>query len=450
MKKLILIITVIIFSEYSFAQEKKYSFSMQEAVKFALDSSYTALNARRDIAKAIKQKWEVTAQGLPQINGEITYRNNIIQPVTLIPAEFFGGAPGTYAPVEFNPRHSANASATLSQLIFDGSYLVGLQAAKVFLEFSENANRKTQIEITKGVINAYGSVLLAEEMVSILEKNKKTVEKTLFETQKIYENGLTEEESVEQLEITLLDLKNRLFNTKQMLEIAKQMFNLSIGLDITIPVNLTDNLEQLTKQNISLTLLEESLNLKSNIDFKIATNRTQQRQLELKREKSNALPSLAAFVNIGTLANENDFTFFDPKQKWYAYSVFGASMKIPLFSSLGRNAKTQRAKIALEQAKTQLTETQQKVKLAFSQAKTQYEFAVKNYQNAKKNLALAERIEHKNQLKFKEGLTGSFELRQAQLQLYTAQQQYYQAMLQVINTKANLESILNTLNTKRN
>ncbi len=450
MKKSILIIAILVISNLTFAQEKKHSFSMQEAIAFALDSNYTALNARRDIAKAIKQKWEVTAQGLPQINGTISYQNNLKQPVTLIPAEFFGGVPGTYAPVEFSPKQSVNASATLSQLIFDGSYLVGLQAAKVFLEFSKNANEKTQIEITKGVINAYGSVLLAEEMVSILEKNKKTIEKTLFETQKIYENGFTEEESVEQLEITLLDLENRLFNTKQMLEIAKQMFNLAIGLDITTPVTLTNTLDELTQQNIQLNLLQTSLTIKNNIDYKIATNLTQQRQLELKREKSNALPNLAAFVNIGTLANGNDFTFTQQNQRWYAYSVLGVSMNIPLFSSLGRSAKTQRAKIALEQANTQLTETQQKIKLAFSQAKAQYEFAVKNYQNAKKNLALAERIEHKNQLKFKEGLTGSFELRQAQLQLYTAQQQYYQAMLQVINTKANLESVLNTPNTTSN
>ncbi len=445
MRNLIVILFVIAIFRTGFTQEKTYSFSLEEAVTFALDSNYTALNARRDIAKAIKQKWEVTAQGLPQINGKITYQNNLKQPVTLIPAEFFGGPPGTFAPVEFSPKQNVNASATLSQLIFDGSYLVGLQAAKVFLQFSKNANQKTQLEIRKGVINAYSSVLLAEEMVTILQKNKETLEKNLFETQQIYQNGFTEEESVEQLEITLLDIKNRLTNTQQMLVIAKQMFNLAIGLDIYTPVQFTDTLEDLTQQNTSLELLDSSLNLEQNIDYKIATNLTQQRQLELKREKSNALPNLSAFINVGTLANGNDFTFLQQDQKWYAFSVFGAAMNIPIFSSLGRSAKTQRAKIALDQANTQLIETEQKIKLAVSQAQSNYRFAIENYQNAKKNLALAERIEHKNQLKFKEGLASSFELRQAQVQLYSAQQNYYQAMLTVINSKTELETVLNKI-----
>ncbi len=443
MKKILILSIFMIYGIVSNAQEKSYSFTLQEAITFSLDSNYTAINARRDIAKAIKQKWEVTAQGLPQVNGKITYQNNLKQIVSLIPAEFFGGPPGTFSPVEFSPQQSVNASATLSQLIFDGSYLVGLQAAKVFLQFSKNANQKTQLEVRKGVINAYGSVLLAEEMVTILKKNKETLEKNLFETQQIYKNGFTEEESVEQLEITLNDIKNRLSNTKQMLQIAKQMFNLALGLNIDTPVSLTDSLESLTQKNTSLQLLETDLTIENNIDYKIATNLTQQRQLELKREKTNALPNLAAFVNLGTLANGNDFTFLNNEQKWYAFSIFGVTMNVPLFSSMGRSAKTQRASIALDQANTQLLETEQKIKLSFLQTKANYQFAIENYNNAKKNLSLAERIEHKNQIKFKEGLASSFELRQAQMQLYSAQQNFYQAMLNVINAKADLETILN-------
>src|SRR5690606_12391168 len=146
-------------------------------------------------AKAIKQKWETTAQGLPQIDGNISYNNNLKQPVTLLPAEITGGEPGTFVPVTFGTKQSANAVATLNQLIFDGSYLVGLKAAKAFLRYSENANEKTRLEVRKSVINAYGSVLLAQELVDIFEKNKTNLEDNLNETRKIYENGLGEEES---------------------------------------------------------------------------------------------------------------------------------------------------------------------------------------------------------------------------------------------------------------
>lgn len=444
MIKRILIVSIILFSFAGFSQEQKnYSFSLEEAILFALDSNYTSINARRDIAKAIKQKWETTAQGLPQISGSATYQNNLKQPVTLLPGELAGGEPGTYLPVTFGTKQNANAVATLNQLIFDGSYLVGLKAAKTFLKYSENYNEKVRLEVRKGVINAYGSVLLSEELVAIFEKNKTNLENNLFETRKIFENGLAEEESVEQLEITLLDIETQLSNAKRSRKIAKQMFNLSLGIDVDTPIMLTDDLDKLADANISLALLDNSINFEENVDFKIANNLVQQRFFENRLEKSKALPTLSAFINYGTSANSEDFTFFNGDQKWYQSSVLGVSLNIPIFSSGMRSAATQRTRIALDQAKTDLENTKQEIKLDLTTAQSNYQFAIENYENSKKNLRLAERIENKNQVKFTEGLSTSFDLRQAQTQLYTAQQQYFQSMLNVINEKANLETVLN-------
>jgi outer membrane protein len=444
MTKKLLIFSLLLSVSSGFSQQQKeYSFSLQEAVTFALDSNYTSINARRDIAKAIKQKWETTASGLPQIDASVSYNNNLKQPVTLLPAEITGGEPGTFVPVTFGTKQNANAVVTLNQLIFDGSYLVGLKAAKSFLRYSENINEKTRLEVRKGVINAYGSVLLAQELVAIFEKNKFNLEENLNETRKIFENGLAEEESVEQLEITLLDIETQLNNARRSQAIAKQMFNLALGIDVEAPVTLTDDLDELADQNISLVLLDASLNIEDNVDYKIAQNLIEQRYFENRLEKSKFLPSLSAFVNYGTSANSDDFTFFNGDQKWFQSSVLGVSLNIPIFSSGMRSAANQRTKIALDQAKTDFEQTQQQIKLDLTTAQSNYQFAIENYENSKKNLALSERIENKNQIKFTEGLSTSFDLRQAQTQLYTAQQQYFQAMLEVINEKANLETVLN-------
>ncbi len=444
MTKKLLIFSFLLCTTLGFSQQQKnYTFSLEEAVTFALDSNYTSINAQRDIAKAIKQKWETTAQGLPQIDGNISYNNNLKQPVTLLPAEITGGEPGTFVPVTFGTKQSANAVATLNQLIFDGSYLVGLKAAKAFLRYSENANEKTRLEVRKGVINAYGSVLLAQELVDIFEKNKTNLEQNLNETRKIYENGLGEEESVEQLEITLLDIETQLNNARRSQAIAKQMFNLALGIDVEAPVTLTDDLDQLANQNISLSLLDSSLKIEENVDYKIAFNLTEQRYFENRLEKSKFLPRLSAFVNYGTSANSDDFSFFNGDQVWYQSSVLGVSLNIPIFSSGMRSAASQRTKIALDQAETDLEQTKQQIKLDLTTAQSNYQFAIENYENSKKNLALAERIEGKNQVKFTEGLSTSFDLRQAQTQLYSAQQQFFQSMLTLINEKANLETVLN-------
>ncbi len=440
MKHLFILIVVFV-SAFAKAQTPK-SFTLEEAVTYALDSNYTAINARRDIAKAIKQKWETTATGLPQINGVFDYNYQIKQPTQLIPAEFSGGPPGTFVPVVFGTQQNATATATLSQLIFDGSYLVGLQAAKTFLEFSENSNEKTQLEVRKGVINAYGSVLLTQESIKILDSNIETLRENLRETRAIFENGFAEEEDVEQLQITLLSLENQRSNTVRMERIAKQMFNLALGLDINMPVLLTQQLDFLARP--ALGLLNDSVNMEQNVDFKIATNLTEQRELELKLEKSKALPRLSGFINLGTFAGRNEFNFFDTGEKWFPSSITGFTLNVPIFSSGMRNARTARAKIALEQSLTQKEETEQQILLGYSRAKSDHELAIDNYNTAQKNIALAERIENKNQIKFKEGISTSFDLRQAQTQLYTVQQELIQSMLQIITTKAELETILNT------
>ena len=147
--------------------KESYSFSLNEAIDHALKNNYSAINASRDIEAAKKKKWETTTIGLPQINASLGYQNNIELQKSLIPAEFFGGAKGEFAEVAFGTRHNMLGSATVSQLLFNGSYLVGLQSAKVYLQISENAKVKTNQEIREMVINSYGNVLLANESIAI-------------------------------------------------------------------------------------------------------------------------------------------------------------------------------------------------------------------------------------------------------------------------------------------
>ncbi|MDG4716037.1 TolC family protein [Winogradskyella marincola] len=448
MRKTLILITCLLASAVGISQEQPTSFTLQEAIDYALENNRQAKNAARDIDAAKKQKWETTATGLPQLSANASYQNNLKQQVSLVPAEFFGGQEGDFAEVVFGTKQNVNATATLNQLVFDGSYLVGLQSAKVFLEISKNAKEKTDLEVRKSVINAYGNVLLSEESVLILEKNIEVLEKNLDETTKIYENGLEEEESVEQLQITLSNLKSNLNNSIRLRGIAYQMFNITLGIDYAAKITLSEDLEQLTQKNISLEDLELDNDVTATVDYKIAENDTKSKELLLKLEKSKALPTLSAYLNGGYLGFSDEFTFLDKEQSWAGFSAFGFNLDIPIFSSGKRSAATQRAKINLEKSKDELTETEQRIKLQIETAKSNYQFAVEDYQNKQENLKLAERIESKNQTKFFEGIGSSFELRQAQTQLYTAQQELLQAMLDVINNKAELETALNTISPK--
>lgn len=423
-----------------------YALSLQEAIVYGLEHNYSSKNAQTDVAIALKQKWEIIAQGLPQISGEINYQNQLIQPTSFIPAQFFDpdAAPGTFAPVQFSPKQNASATATWNQLIFDGSYIVGVQSSKTLLQISENAKVKTDLEVKQAIIEAYGNVILAEESVRILQKNLQTVNKNLNDTQKIFENGLTEEEDVEQLQITALDLETQLNNTIRQLAIAYDMLKLTLGIPIESKLRVTDQLEDLAMQYYDLNLLTASVDPENTIDFRIAQDQANLAETEVKLEKSKALPRLSAFVNYGAAGASNEFTFLSDEQRYFEQSVLGVSLSVPIFSSGMRAARTAQKEMAYQQSLENLEQARNQAKLQMATARNDYQFALDNFATQEKNLGLAERIENKNSIKFFEGIASSFELSEAQTQLYQAQQNYLKAMYEVIANKAALEKALDT------
>ncbi|MBH11736.1 TolC family protein [Leeuwenhoekiella palythoae] len=425
---------------------ESYALSLQEAITYGLENSYDAKNALTDVEIALKQKWEVIAQGLPQISGEVTYQNQFIQPTSFIPAVVFDPSadPGDFIPVQFSQKQSASAVATWNQLIFDGSYIVGVQSAKTLLQISENAKVKTDLEVKQAIIEAYGNVLLAQESVAILQKNIETVNKNLNDTQKIFENGLGEEEDVEQLQITALGLETQLNNTVRQLAIAYDMLKLTLGIPIDSKLMVTDELEDLTMQYYDLNLLTQDINPEQNIDYRIAQDQTNLAETEVKLEKSKALPRLSAYLNYGAAGASNSFTFLSDEQRYFEQSILGVSLTVPIFSSGMRAAKTAQKELAYQQSLEDLERARNQVKLQIATARNDYQFALDNFATQEKNLDLAERIENKNSIKFFEGIASSFELSEAQTQLYQAQQDYLQAMYDVIANKAALEKVLDT------
>lgn len=448
MNKGLILIGLILFQVQLFAQEtttSNKSFSLKEAIDHAVKNNYSAINANRDYQAAKLKKQETTTMGLPQINGNLGYQNTFAIQQQGIEAQNFNPAAPADAidVVGFGLKHNMVGTLTLNQLIFDGSYLVGLESAKTYLKISENAQKKTAQEITELTTNAYGNVLMAEESIKIIERNQKTLEKTLKDTRETYKNGFLEEESVERLQITLTAVKSSLDYANRMKTITSNMLKLLMGIDLNESITLTEKLDVLTTNNIDLALLNENFELQNNIDYQIGKNLEESKRLQLKYEKSKALPSLSAQVNFGYNTFGKEFTMFNSNNRWYNFSNLGVGLNVPIFSSFARQSRTAQAKIAFEQAKTKLIETEQSLKLQYQKAKSDYEYSVAQYNSAKSTLRLAERIENKQSIKFKEGLSTSFEFTEAQNQLFSAQQSYLQTMVDIINKRATLEKIIN-------
>jgi len=418
--------------------------SLEEALAFGEQNNRNIKKASMEIRKAYKDQWSTIAIGLPQISANADYQNFIELPTSLIPAQFFGGNEGEFAEVQFGTPQTMTAGLTLQQLIFDGSYIVGLEASKIFLKISENIFEKTLLEVRKNIVQTYSSVLLARENIDFLEKNKNNLEKNLLELNQLYENGFEEEESVEQIRLTLSGVKTQLRYVNNIERITLDMLKLLMGFPIKSPLILSDNLEKLTNDSLFNFKVPQNLSLDNNIDIKIAENNLLSETLLYRYERSKGLPRLSAFLNGNYTGNSESFTFTQQGQKWFGAALLGINLRIPVFSSLRRSALSQKAKIAMLQAKNDLTETQERILIEVKAAENDYKLAVENYFTNKENLELATRIEKKNQLKYFEGVTSSFELREAQLQLYSAQNNYIKSIQEVIQKKLSLQTILNT------
>ena len=441
--KIHLFLFLILLTGVTQAQNLPESLSLKEAIAFGLTHNRSIINADREIQKAKKEKWKTVATGLPQISSEVNYQNFLEMPVSLVPAEFFGGNPGEFRELTFGTEQNMIGTLKMEQLIFDGSYLVGLQAAKVYLAISENLFEKTNLDVKKMVTNLYSNVLLAKYNIRFLEKNKVSLENNFQEIHQLFRNGFEEEESVEQIQLSLAQTNNQLKYAENLLKIQQEMLKFVIGYPIGTPLKLSDELDDIFNEDLYFESLPNTDNIDNNIDIRIADNNVKSEALKLKLEQSKALPKVNAFINQTYTGNSNEFTFTDIDQKWYGSSLLGLNVKIPIFSSLGRSANTQKAKISLDQAKTQLEETQSKIRIDANAALNEYQLAIDNYYTEKENLRLAERIEQKNQTKFFEGMIQSFELRIAQLQLYSAQSNFVNAIQKVITNKIELETLLN-------
>ena len=439
MKKTVLFICL---SLISLTLKSQNAFTLESTIEYALENNRLSKNATSDVEIANAKKWETIATGLPQINAFIDYNNNLKQPISLVPAEFFGGNPGEFAELSFGTKQTIDGSVTLTQLLFDGSYMIGLASIKLYMDIAYKAKIKTDQEVKKATISAYGNALVSQERVEILKKNLENVKNNLDEINKIYQNGLTELENVEQLTISYKSLKNSLDYAVKIKKTTLNLLKLIIGYDIDKEIILLDNLYGLTLKSSSLEKTIESFEIEKNIDYQLSLNNNKSQQTLLRLEQSKALPTLRAFIKGGYDGNNESFKFFKPNQKWFGYSFVGVSMSVPIFSSLRKSAKTQQAKIEFEKSIIDLSESKNRILIELDNANSEYEYALNSYNNAIENLKLAEKIERKNQIKFLEGLVSGLELRQAQIQLYSIQNELLQSMIEVINKKTALEIIL--------
>lgn len=419
------------------------SFSLQEAMEHAVVHNLNAENARLDVESANKRVWEAIASGLPQVSASVNYNNNLSLATTLIPD--FLGDPSDKIEVQFGTKHFATAGMVANQVIFSGSFIVGLQTAKVFKEFTQTSRELTEQQVKESVTQGYYIVLLSEQTLEALRGNLENMQSTLEDTRELYKAGFIEEIEVDQLEVTLADLENAVLSMERQLVASRSLLKYQMGLDLGDEILLTDNLEALLEALNYQALGATVMDVESNLDYQVLRDQEQLAYMDMKLKQTEYMPNLSAFFTMDFTAQRDEFNLFDTEEDWYKASAVGLSLNIPVFSSGLRMAGVAQKRIAWEQAKNTREFAARGLKVEFMQAQYDLANAYEKYNREKKNLQLAQKVVNTTETKYNEGLAGSLELTQVNDQFLQTLSNYTSAMVEVLNAKVTLDKLMNKI-----
>ncbi len=458
MKKTILTIVGLLLINLTMLGQEAIQFSLEDAIKHSLVYNTTIKNALTDIEIARKKINETTAIGLPQVNAKLSNTNYLNIATTLMPdfispaifavnEDNFGLTPTTpqgdpqFFPVSFGTKYNASAEITVSQLIFNGSYLVGLQAAKAYLEQSKVQSEKSRIDIKELVTSAYYLVLVTQKNKSIIDSTLLSLQSMYTELQEIYKQGFIEDTEVDQIKLMIADLETNLLFVTNQIKLSKSYLKILLGIDVNNTISLTDNLDNLLESIKNTAILTSNFLFSKNIDYRILENQKELSLLSLKNEKANSLPVLSAFFTAQTNAMRDSYDFLKEGKPWYPTTLWGIQLDIPIFSSFSRSSKVKQAKLELKKVEELQIQLQNSLNMEEDNSKTNFKNAILIHQNKKNAAKLANKIYHKTQLKYKEGVSSSMDLLQSYNQYLESEGNYIASIVDLVNTKLALEKL---------
>lgn len=415
--------------------------TLVQAQQYAVKNANSVTQATFDAELAAIQTKQILAIGLPQVNGSVQFQNFLSLPTSVIPGAIFG-QPGQDVKVQFGVPYQMNAGLSASQLLFDGSWLVGLQASKAYLELSQLQIKRSEIEIKHQVAQSYHLAMIAKETIQLLEAGKLLIQKTLSESQALFKEGFIEEQNIDQLQLTLNDWNARINVALAQEQLTLDLLKFNMGMPIASTIELEDNTSVLSA-NISDALLSEKFAAEGNIEVQIMNKALGLQNLNVKAKQAAALPNFAAFYNYQKQALRREFNFTDSNQDWFPMQLWGVQMNVPIFSGGGRYQNIQKAKVEVAKMSANAKLVREGALLAYNSARTNFMSALTNVNTNKASMELAEKIFVKTNQKYKEGLATSFELSQANNQVLQSQGSYVQSLLQLLNAKDQLQKALN-------
>lgn len=438
-----LIITLLLFLGFNSFGQEKTNFSLFEAQEYALNNAEKIKNAQFDLEIAEKKVVETRAIGLPQVSATASFQNFLNLPVQVLDATFLNpnAAPGETVEFRAGTEFTANGTLQVNQLLFDGSYIVGLQVSKFYKEFVASTIEASQQDVLYNVTQAYQMVLVSKQNMQFIDSLLISTEELVEKQRNYFELGLMTKEDMDQLEFSLLNAQSSKTNALNQYNTAQNLLKMTMAYPLDQEIDVT---EDLTSMLLSNSLTSEEGTIDNNINLQILEQQKVLSEYSLKNTKYANMPSLSAFFNHQYNAYRNEFNFF-ADEKWFPQTLWGIQMNVPIFSSGMRWAKTQQAAVEVLKNENSIVELKRALTFQEIQAENNFENAKERLSLQEKNVELAKSIYYNSIAKKEIGKGNSILVTQKYAQLVNTQTQYVGAMLDVFNSKLELDKLHDNL-----
>ncbi len=420
-----------------------FNYSLKQCIDYAYQNQIDVVNAQLDEKISQAKINEIIGSGLPQLNSSFDLKDFLAIPTQLIPGEFFGGKTGTFIPVKFGTRYNTSADLTASQLLFDGSYLVGLQASKTYYELSQKNTSRTKIEIAATVTKAYYSVLVAAEKMNLIDANVTRLKKLMDDTKALNDNGFVEKIDLDRVTVAYNNILVEKEKMARYIALSYNLLKFQMGMNQNAALTLTDNLNGLDLGNWEMKT--DGFDYTKRIEFSLMDVQRRLGYLDLKRYKSGYYPSLFAYADLNYAQYGNTLEITNPHVKWYPTGLIGAKLTLPIFDGFQKHARIVQATLNLKKIDNQKQNLENALTLQMSSAKTTYDNSVANLKVQKDNIALAENVYNVTKKKYDQGVGSNLEVVNAQTALKEAQDNYYGALFDALNAKVDLDKALGNI-----
>ena len=415
----------------SFAQPAN-TFTAKEAVDYAIKNSVQVKNALVDIEIQRQTNKEITAAAYPQINGNLSVNDFLNIPTSLIPAEFFGGPPGTYAPVKFGTKYNASFGAEVQQILFDGQVFVGLMARKTVIESAIKIKEITAEQIKVNVMKIYYQLVVGTKQIGSIDANIARFDKLLHDTREIYKNGFAEKLDVDKVEVQLNNLQTEKLKAENQIAAGYEGLKFLMGMPQQNSLILTDTISE---EELKSNILDQSYNYNNRKEFQLLDIATKLGEFNVRRYRLSKIPTLSATGSFNKNAQRTSFNFFKGGGQWFTTSFISMRVNIPIFDGGARNARIAKAKLELEKTKNNVEQFKLSVDNDVAQSRLKMKTALLTMDSQKKNIELAEQVYKTTKLKYEQGLGSNQEIYNAQTELKVAQNNYYSSLYDAINAK---------------